>query len=170
MGAYHPGMTDSRPLAAGARYGHTNVIARDWNVLAAFYERVFGCLPVPPERDYSGEALERGTGVVGAAFRGVHLRLPGCGPDGPTLEIYTYAENADSVGAASPNRVGWGHVAFVVDDVDQARTAVLGAGGGIVGDVVTTQTSDGRRVTWCYLTDPEGNILELQSWSPPADA
>jgi predicted enzyme related to lactoylglutathione lyase len=61
-------------------------------------------------------------------------------------------------------------VAFVVDDVDQARTAVLGAGGGIVGDVVTTQTSDGRRVTWCYLTDPEGNILELQSWSPPADA
>jgi catechol-2,3-dioxygenase len=30
---------------------------------------------------------------------------------------------------------------------------------------VTLQTADGRLVTWCYLTDPEGNIIELQSWS-----
>ncbi|MDR3641910.1 MAG: hypothetical protein P4L39_11360 [Humidesulfovibrio sp.] len=21
------------------------------------------------------------------------------------------------------------------------------------------------RVTWCYVTDPEGNVLELQAWS-----
>jgi hypothetical protein len=34
-----------------------------------------------------------------------------------------------------------------------------------VGEVVTLTTADGRRVTWCYVTDPEGNILELQSWS-----
>ncbi|MDQ3690418.1 MAG: VOC family protein [Chloroflexota bacterium] len=158
-------MNDPAPLAVGARYGHTNVIARDWRVLADFYQRVFGCVPVPPERDYSGDALERGTGVTGAAFRGVHLRLPGGGPEGPTLEIYTYAANVER-GEAAPNRVGWGHLAFVVDDVDQARVAVLGAGGSVLGEVVTTQTSDGRRVTWCYLTDPEGNILELQSWAP----
>ena len=35
-----------------------------------------------------------------------------------------------------------------------------------VGEVVTTRTADGRSVTWCYLTDPEGNLVELQSWSP----
>jgi len=157
-------MTDS-PRAIGARYGHTNVIARDWRRLATFYEDVFGCVPVPPERDYSGELLERATAVPGAAFRGVHLRLPGGGPDGPTLEIYTYAENAEAV-PPTANRVGWGHVAFMVDDVGQAREAVLGAGGGVVGDVVTTRTADGRSVTWCYLTDPEGNLVELQSWSP----
>jgi hypothetical protein len=29
------------------------------------------------------------------------------------------------------------------------------------------RTSDGRRVTWCYVTDPEGNILELQAWNEP---
>jgi hypothetical protein len=34
-----------------------------------------------------------------------------------------------------------------------------------VGEVVTLQTADGRFVTWAYVTDPEGNILELQSWS-----
>ncbi len=65
-------MTDSQPRAVGAKYGHTNVIARDWRRLAAFY-----------------------------------------------------------------------------------------------AEVVTTHTADGRRVTWCYLTDPEGNLIELQSWAPP---
>lgn len=47
----------------------------------------------------------------------------------------------------------------------EARDAVLAEGGGVIGEVVTTGTSDGRRVTWTYLTDPEGNILELQAWS-----
>ena len=153
----------------GARFGHTNVIARDWRRLASFYETVFECIPVPPERDYSGDVAERGTGVPGAAFRGVHLRMPGLGPDGPTLEIYTYATNLDPAATPAANRVGWGHIAFMVDDVAAARTAVLEAGGRPLpgADVVTTRTADGRRVTWCYLADPEGNLIELQSWSPP---
>ena len=155
----------------GARYGHTNVIARDWRRLASFYEAVFGCTPVPPERDYSGDLAERGTGVPDAAFRGVHLRLPGHGPDGPTLEIYTYAANVDPAAMPAANRVGWGHIAFVVDDVGSARNAVLQAGGSPLSgaQIVTTRTADGRRVTWCYLADPEGNLIELQSWAP-ADA
>jgi len=24
------------------------------------------------------------------------------------------------------------------------------------------------RVTWCYVTDPEGNIVELQTWTHAA--
>jgi catechol 2,3-dioxygenase-like lactoylglutathione lyase family enzyme len=152
----------------GARYGHTNVIARDWRRLAWFYEAVFGCTPVPPERDYRGDLAERGTGIPGAAFRGVHLRLPGHGPDGPTLEIYTYEANVDPAAMPAANRVGWGHIAFMVDDVASARSAVLEAGGRILpgAEVVTTRTADGRRVTWCYLADPEDNLIELQSWSP----
>lgn len=151
----------------GARFGHTNLIARDWRRLASFYETVFECVPVPPERDYSGDLAERGTGVPNAAFRGIHLRLPGHGPDGPTLEIYTYAMNLDPAATPAANRVGWGHIAFVVDDVAAARAAVLEAGGRPLpaAEVVTTRTADGRRVTWCYLADPEGNLIELQSWS-----
>ncbi len=80
-------MTDASPAAAtGARYGHTNLIARDWRAVADFYA--------------------------------------------------------------------------------QAREAVVNGGGGTVGEVVTLQTADDRRVTWCYVTDPEGNIVELQSWAP----
>ena len=147
-----------------ARFGHVNVVARDWRALSGLYERVFGCVPVPPERDYSGPDLSAGTGVPDAALRGVHLRLPGYGPEGPTLEIYEYTTELPGLPRAA-NRPGFGHVAFVVPDVPAARSIVLEAGGRAVGSVVTLQTADDRRVTWTYVTDPEGNIVELQSWS-----
>jgi len=35
-------------LIAGARYVHTNLVARDWRKLAAFYQDLFGCAPLPP--------------------------------------------------------------------------------------------------------------------------
>lgn len=150
-------------MIAGVRYGHTNLIARDWRRLAAFYQDLFGCVAVPPERDYAGPDLEAGTGVAGSTLRGVHLRLPGFGESGPTLEIYTYSRLAEGP-APAVNRPGFGHLAFMVDSVADARAQVLAAGGHAVGEVVTLTTAAGSRVTWCYVTDPEGNILELQSW------
>ena len=38
------------------------------------------------------------------------------------------------------------------------------AGGSAVGDIVTLTTTTGSKVTWGYLADPEGNIVELQRW------
>ena len=147
-----------------ARFGHVNLVARDWRRLAGFYVDLFGCEPVPPERDYRGPTLEAVTGVPGSGLHGVHLRLPGHGPDGPTLEIYSY-DREERRRPPAANRPGWGHVAFAVDDVAAASEAVLAAGGSSVGEIVTVQTADGREVTWCYVTDPEGNIVELQAWS-----
>ena len=63
------------------------------------------------------------------------------------------------------DRPGWGHVAFQVPDVPAAIDAVVAAGGSRFGEIVAMQTKDGRRVTWVYTTDPEGNIVELQAWS-----
>ena len=154
------------PMAIpGVRYGHTNVVARDWRRLARFYTELFGCTLVPPERDYRGPDLDRATALADAHLTGAHLRLPGHGDNGPTLEIYSYDDLADG-GTAAANRTGWGHIAFAVDDVETARAAVLAGGGSVFGETVTLQTADGRTVTWCYLADPEGNIIELQSWSP----
>lgn len=147
-----------------ARFGHVNVIAHDWQKLAEFYRLIFGMEVVPPLRDYRGPDAEAGTGVPGAAFRGAHLRLPGLGEGGPTLEIYQYESGPEDVPQAA-NRPGYQHIAFVVPDVAAAREAVFRAGGREVGSVVTVATADGRRVTWTYVTDPEGNYIELQAWS-----
>jgi predicted enzyme related to lactoylglutathione lyase len=147
-----------------AKYAHTNLIAKDWRTLATFYQEVFGCVPVPPERHFTGRDLERGTGIPNAQIDGLHLRLPGYDGNGPTLEIFTY-NNLPPRSATAVNRPGFGHIAFGVDDVLEARDAVVGAGGKSIGEIVTLQLMTGAKVTWCYVTDPEGNVIELQSWS-----
>ncbi len=147
-----------------AKFSHINLIANDWRALADFYIKIFGCTPVPPERDFQGEKLEAGTGLKGAHITGIHLRLPGHGENGPTLEIFTY-NRLEARPPIAVNRSGYGHIAFSVDNVNSARQTVLQSGGGSVGDVVTLQIAGGDLVTWCYVTDPEGNIIELQSWS-----
>jgi len=146
-----------------AKYVHTNIIATDWQRLADFYVQAFGCELVPPERDYTGKELDAGTGLSNAHLRGAHFRLPGCGADGPTLEIYSYDQLEEGMRPAV-NRRGFGHLAFEVDDVRAACKEVMALGGSPVGEIVTLQTKTGSEVTWCYLADPEGNMLELQSW------
>ena len=151
-------------MTANARYVHTNLIAQDWKRLAQFYEQVFGCTPVPPERKLAGQWLEDGTGVPGAEIRGIHMRLPGYGDKGPTLELFQYNHQEQRPETAI-NRPGFAHIAFAVDDVEAAKEAVLAAGGGTVGQVVSLEVPGAGTVTFVYLTDPEGNILELQRWS-----
>ncbi|MBI4860596.1 MAG: VOC family protein [Candidatus Riflebacteria bacterium] len=148
-----------------ARYVHTNLIARDWRALATFYQNVFGCTPVPPERDLSGPWLDRATGIQGAHLRGAHLRLPGHGETGPTLELFEY-DPPGGCGQPAINRPGLGHLAFEVEDVQKARDQVLAAGGRGYGQVVTIPVPGAGTVTFVYVTDPEGNIIELQSWAP----
>ena len=147
-----------------AKYVHTNLIGKDWRKLAKFYTDVFGCSLVPPERDYQGDALDAGTGLKDARLTGVHLRLPGYEGNGPTLEIYNYNQLIDRP-VPAVNRPGFGHIAFEVDDVYNAHNTVKVNGGNFVGEIVTLTTKTGAKVTWCYMTDPEGNIIELQSWA-----
>jgi predicted enzyme related to lactoylglutathione lyase len=147
-----------------AKYVHTNLIAKNWRSLAKFYTDVFGCTLVPPERNYQGNELDAGTGLKDAHLTGAHLRLPGYDDNGPTLEIYNYI-HLEPATDTKVNRPGFGHIAFEVNDVREARNLVKANGGDIVGEIVTLTTSAGTKVTWCYMTDPEGNIIELQSWS-----
>lgn len=143
-----------------ARFAHTNLTAEDWEALAAFYQRVFGCVPVLPQRDYQDEALQS---APTTRRRGVHLRLPGHGEQGPTLEIFGYDPLTNRARTA-PSRPGFGHIAFEVPDVAAARAVVVAEGGTALGDVATQMTPLGRAVTWAYVTDPECNIIELQAW------
>ncbi len=111
-----------------ARFGHVNVTAHDWRRLAAFYTDVFGCEFVPPERDIRGADLDAATGLHDAHLTGAHLRLPGHGDAGPTLEIFEY-DALDQHPGGRVDRPGWGHVAFQVPDVPAAIAAVVAAGG-----------------------------------------
>ncbi len=146
-----------------ATYRHTSIVAADWRALASFYEDVFGCAPVPPPRDLSGAWLDRGTGVPDAHLTGVHLRLPGHGERGPTLEIFGYSTTEPRPSVAA-NRAGLAHIAFEVADVAAAARLVVARGGGLVGEVTSSEVPGAGLLTFVYATDPEGNVIELQAW------
>lgn len=140
------------------QFAHINLIARDWRRLAAFYMEIFGCEAVPPERDLDGKWLDAATGLSSAHIRGVHLRLPGTHA---TLEIFTYDEQIPQP-LPTPNREGFGHIAFHVDNVAEVRGAVLARGGSTVGEIVAVEIAGGPSLAFCYVRDPEGNLIELQ--------
>lgn len=146
------------------KYVHTNIVARDVQLLSRFYQDALGCVPAPPERDLSGQWIDKLTGIPGAHCVGPHLRLPGCGPDGPTLEIFQYDPAAPRP-EYFVNTPGFTHIAFLVDDVAEAARVCFEHGATPVGELVSQTYIGGRTITVQYLRDPEGNMLELQSWA-----
>lgn len=145
------------------KYTHTNIVARDWKKLSEFYIRVFRCIPVPPERHLSGEWVDRLTALKKAGIDGIHLRLPGC-DDGPTLEIFSYTPPDYRKIPERINRQGFGHIAFLVDSVDDVLKDLLANGGSQLGDIVVNDYGDPGILTVVYAADPEGNYIEIQNW------
>jgi catechol 2,3-dioxygenase-like lactoylglutathione lyase family enzyme len=60
--------------------------------------------------------------------------------------------------------MGLGHLAFEVEDVAATLKLLLGQGGHELGKVITQEIAGVGTITFTYATDPEGNILEIQSW------
>jgi catechol 2,3-dioxygenase-like lactoylglutathione lyase family enzyme len=145
------------------RFAHINILARDWKAIAEFYIKVFECKIKPPQRNLSGEWLDKATGLTNAKLEGVHLILPGHGDNGPTLEIFSYEEMHD-VPEIMANFTGITHIAFEVEDVNKTFQAALENNAGKLGEVVEKEVENVGILEFVYFRDPEGNIVEIQSW------
>jgi predicted enzyme related to lactoylglutathione lyase len=147
------------------KFSHTNIISKNWKKLAQFYIDVFDCKTLPPERNLSGEWLDEGTGVKNAHLRGIHLKLPGYGDDGPTLEIFEYDKMEEKPKEVRANRMGFGHIAFQVDDVEKTIQKVLENGGKKLGEISEHFIEGVGKLKYIYVTDTEYNIIEIQRWN-----
>ena len=145
------------------RFAHTNIVAKNWRQLSDFYIRVFDCKVKPPERRFSGSWLDQATGLHNARLEGVHLLLPGHGDNGPTLEIFSY-QDMHECNSKMANHLGLTHIAFEVDDVDQAFDIAMKNDGQLLGEVTEKAVEGVGVLKFVYLRDPEGNIVEIQSW------
>jgi catechol 2,3-dioxygenase-like lactoylglutathione lyase family enzyme len=145
------------------RFVHTNIVAKNWKELSDFYIGVFGCRIKPPVRKLSGEWLDEGTGLENASLEGVHLLLPGYGDDGPTLEIFSYKEAVES-DPMTANRLGITHIAFEVDDLEETLYSAVIAGARLLGRMSEKDIEGVGVLKFVYFKDPEGNIIEIQSW------
>jgi catechol 2,3-dioxygenase-like lactoylglutathione lyase family enzyme len=145
------------------KYVHTNLISKDWQTLAAFYIQVFECKMILPKRNLSGKWLSNGTGVKNAKIKGAHLRLPGYDKTGPTLEIFEYSETEEQADQIA-NRKGYGHLAFEVDNVQDVVFKAMNFGAKTYGQIAKKNIDGLGLLTFIYIKDPEGNIIEIQNW------
>ena len=145
------------------RFAHTNIAAKDWKRLSDFYIKVFNCKKKPPERYLSGDWLDQATGLTNARLAGIHLLLPGHGTSGPTLEIFTY-EDTHASELIMANNTGYTHIAFEVEDVGTTLNHALSNGAELLGKVTEKIIENVGALKFVYFRDPEGNIIEIQSW------
>jgi catechol 2,3-dioxygenase-like lactoylglutathione lyase family enzyme len=93
----------------------------------------------------------------------VHLRLPGYGAEGPTLEIFQYIEIKDRE-VSHANSKGLTHIAFEVSDLNEVCSKVIREGGWMLGKLVSQIVEGVGVCTFVYVRDPDRNIIEIQAW------
>jgi lactoylglutathione lyase len=91
------------------------------------------------------------------------------GSDGQRFELLQRSAGTAGLRATTPVEAastwGYGHVCFVVADLDATYDRLLGLGAGGVFDP-RPAPEDGVRMAWVH--DPEGNLIELIT-PPPAE-
>ncbi len=123
---------------------HAALLVSDVEESRRFYSEVLGMeeIPRPSNFHFPGAWFRRGTAelhLIGEAEPGrVRQVNPGYRPE----------ELAEGYGA---------HIAFEVDDMDQAQRLVRERGAEVVGE----PRSRGDGVTQMYVTDPDGYMVEL---------
>jgi predicted enzyme related to lactoylglutathione lyase len=144
------------------KFVHTNLIAKDWKKLAKFYMDVFDCEPTRPERDLSGDWIDKMTRIPGVRVKGIHLKLPGY-DNGPTLEIFEYNAASKSAKDSLINDPGFSHIAFHVTNVEEIIDKLIANGGALYGELIEKGIKGVGFIKAIYAKDPEGNIIEIQN-------
>ncbi|MBO1902678.1 VOC family protein [Leucobacter weissii] len=125
---------------------HVGLSVGDLDAQLAWYRHAFG---FPLAKPF--EVAELG-------LRGAFL----LGPDGVAVEFLERAGSAHRAPARSaPDELlaqGWGHLCFRVDDIEAVFAALVAAGAGVVSP---PSPSPEPGVRFAYVTDPEGNFIEL---------
>ena len=135
---------------------HTGLSVADLGAAQDWYCRAFG---YQPEFATRLEALDLDIVMLVHRDHGDRLELLHRGGSAPGLRALDPAQAALSE--------GFGHVAFDVHDVDAtfARLVEFGA-----RPVMTPRPSPEPHVRMAFVTDPEGNLLELLDRGPDSTA
>ena len=152
------------------RIDHVNLVVGDMPRMVAFYRDVLG-MRLTKQAVISGPWIEAVTGLPPVEAEVAFLEAAG----GPGIELIRYRTPAGSRpdGLGLPNTQGLRHIAFRVTDIDSLVAAIRAAGINMLSEVQQVPASQvdyaDERKRLVYCRDPEGNLLELCSFSKTLD-
>jgi catechol 2,3-dioxygenase-like lactoylglutathione lyase family enzyme len=143
------------------KLAHINLVARNAEALAAFYTSVMKCELLRGLKVLSGEKVSRGNGLSNSKINSIWLKFPEL--EHPFLEIHehTVTHHRDQPRVNEP---GFGHLSFQMEDIGDALSKIIKAGGTQIGQVTDFGAPDEPYLI-AYARDPEGNVLELEQIS-----
>jgi catechol 2,3-dioxygenase-like lactoylglutathione lyase family enzyme len=142
---------------------HIAVGVRDLDLALPFYRDGLGLrVVVDREERFKDPATDP---PVERVRRAVYLRWA----DGPDTQFVVLDQQLGRPANGEPTKlfhVGLHHVAFWVDDLEPFLERAPAAGGKVVAPPVESGGNsyaepEGSRVRTVYLTDPEGNVIQL---------
>ena len=142
---------------------HVGIIVSDMDRSIDFYCNVLGFTLAQRVDLCTGETVEKGVGIPGAALQLAHLKL-GQNPTLIELLCYINPKSKPIPDDARSNDIGVGHVAFNVDDPEAYYQMLVSKGVKFISPGVM-ESSTGEK--FCYFYDPDGAVLEFIK--PPAD-
>jgi quinol monooxygenase YgiN/predicted enzyme related to lactoylglutathione lyase len=147
-----------------ASFHHAALVVSSLDESIAFYQRCFGGEVETLLRDTGGPEIAVLHGLEEARFDLAFIRYGGA-----LLELFQFHEPAPAARVpAQANRIGDGHVAFEVDDVEAAYRRLLGLGLEFPRPPVRVEEGDAAGFELLFTADPDGNRIELISTPPPA--
>ncbi len=135
---------------------HTGITVRNLEKSVAFYRDVLGMKDVG-RAERRDEFISRVVGIPNTYLKMAFLSM------GPvTLELLEYVTpNGRPAGVSRPNDVGNLHVAFEVDDIEQAYRELKVKGAKFADKPQYVPDGQGKGTGAIYLWDPDGINLEL---------
>lgn len=141
-------------MSGGHRLTHVGLCVRDVQLAAEFYCTAMGFEEVGRMK-VDDAASARLLGVPDLVLDLRYLQR-----DGFRLELLGY-DSPGTVGEVGPrpmNGLGFTHLSFRVDDIDDLLDAIVANGGRMLTDRTVMFDGGNRGV---MATDPDGNLLEL---------
>jgi len=144
------------------KYLHLNIVSKDAIKLADFYINVFDCA-VRSKGHMVGDWLDKGTGLMNAEINSIELCLPGYPEKYPYFEIFQYLKIEGESNIKTSDTLGFTHISFEVDDVEVTLKKAIQHGAKPYGEVAVKEFKGGI-LTFVYVKDPDGNIVEIENW------
>ena len=144
---------------------HIGFTVPDINEACDFFERILGAETLytaatnfrVDDSDWMAEHLHVHPRAVITEFR--YLR---CG-NGTNLEVFQYESPDQNKTPPKNSDIGGHHLAFYVDDMDEAIAFLKSEGVEVQGEPTSYTEGPNLGLTWCYFKAPWGQQLEVVS-------
>jgi catechol 2,3-dioxygenase-like lactoylglutathione lyase family enzyme len=133
------------------RIDHCEITVRDLDSSVKFYVETFGLhLKGKSEQIITQEG----------DFKGIEMKLAFLEGNGITFELIEYIKPKGEEKKFNPWDIGVQHIAFEVKNLEEIYSRLKEKGVNFLSPPIKHKTQD-FDVTWTYLKDPNGSLLEL---------